>query len=138
MVEKRQKVCGVCERTLGKSEVDICRDCKCKGPPSWSDCNGPIDFRYRTMRYRDATELTTQAQKQAASKAIQRELSRSIRALKLVRRARYRLPENFDELTASWLSSILSALPTESWKRVTNEIKLANDVSLAANRDEIP
>ena len=138
LIEKMQKACGVCEPRLGNSEVGICNDCKRKGPPSWGECNGPIEFCYRTMRYRDATELTTLVQKQAAARAIRRELSRSIRALKLMRRARYRLPEDIDDLTASRLTSILSALPTESWKRITEEIELANEASGAANRDEIP
>lgn len=92
------------------------------------------------MRYRDATELTTHAQKKAVVQAIERELSRSVRALKLVRKARYRLPADIDDLTASFLSNILSAMPSESWVRVTNEIRIAleNDESVTANRKTIP
>lgn len=140
MVEGTRDTCGVCERNLEKLEVGICGVCKRKGPPSWSECRGPIEFHYRTMRYRDATELTTHAQKQAAVDALERELSRSIRALKMVRKARYRLPANIDDLTASWLSSLLYALPHESWKRVTHDIKkaTANDESTTASRHQIP
>lgn len=56
-------------------------------------------------------------------KEIRRELSRSIRVVKQVRQARRLLPEDVGDLTASTFTTVLSALPFESWKRVTDEIK---------------
>jgi len=140
MAEGTRATCGVCERVLDNMEVGICGDCLQKGPPLWKECCSPIQFHYRTMRYRDATELTTHAQKQAAVDAIERELLRSIRALKMVRKAWHRLPADVDDLTASWLSNLLYALPSDSWKRVTDEIKMttANDESTDARSQAIP
>jgi hypothetical protein len=86
------------------------------------------------MRYRDATELTTDTEKLTVVRAINRELSRSVRAVKKLRQARSWLPDKLIDLTASRLSMILSALPSDSWKRITQEIDAA-DTTHAANHD---
>ena len=117
MADKKFQACGVCERSIDESELGVCSDCRSNGPPTWSECRGPVDFQYRTMTYRDATELTTAAEKLIAVRAIRHELLQSALALKKMRQARYRLPDDIDDLTASRLTTILSSLPSESWKK---------------------
>jgi len=52
------------------------------------------------------------------------ELARSIRALKKIRNARRLLPTEVDDLTYSHFRIIVSALPSESWHRVMDELQL--------------
>ncbi len=58
----------------------------------------------------------------------------------MVRSACYLLPAAIGDLTVSLLATALTALPSESWQRVTKKENMAmsNDLAPAANRDEIP
>lgn len=126
---KSAKVCGICEQLLDEAAIDICQKCKEKGPPTWSECRGEIEFHYKMMRYRNHTELTTHHEKLAAFNEIDRELVRCVRMVQKVREARRLLPAKVDDLSASAFKTVLSALPLESWKRVTEALEKSAAVS---------